>query len=395
MHIEAVDSTSVAAIAVGSSLAVHSLLVGAFHVAFRRRRRREERRADVGLVSILKPLAGHDDDLEANLASFAGLRHHPYEIVFGVASMADDAVRAALDFMKRHPEVAARLVVTDPDAALNPKVAQLVGLAKAARGDVLVTSDSNVRVGSDYLRDVTGPLADPDVGLVTSLFAGTGERTLGAALENLQLTAIVAPSVVLSTFARVPITVGKSMAMRRRDLDALGGFEAFGGVLAEDAVMGQRVVDAGFRVATSFHPVENRNVGGSVPKSYDRHARWAKMRRAIVPRFFTLEPLLTPMIVATAAALFAPCRLTALLFVASVVVQTATSVAAVWTVRGRPLPWRYLPLEALRVLVMLACWASAWASRTVVWRGNVLAIGKDTVLTPVLRREGRVRRRWA
>ncbi|MFO0670851.1 MAG: glycosyltransferase [Polyangiaceae bacterium] len=134
----------------------------------------------------MKPLAGEDDDLAANLASFASLSCIDGEILFGWRR-SPTRPRASL-FLAAHPEVDARLVVTDRRAAENPKVAQLVGLAAAARGDVLVISDSNVRVAPAYLESLLVALASrtsvAPVGLATSLFVGTGERTLGAALEN-------------------------------------------------------------------------------------------------------------------------------------------------------------------------------------------------------------------
>ncbi|MBX3186686.1 MAG: glycosyltransferase [Labilithrix sp.] len=389
------DLTNVVADVVAVLLGAHVVLMGCFHVLFRRRRggsalchgeilKRGAPRAPAppGLVSILKPLAGRDDDLDDNLESFAHLRQVRYEILFGVASPSDPALPAARAFVARHPEIDARIVFTDPNAATNPKIAQLIGLAEAARGDVFVTSDSNVRVGPDYLDRVVAPLGDPSCGLVTSVFAGTGERTLGAGLENLQLSAIIMPCVVLSTFF-VPITIGKSMAMRRVDLDRLGGFAPFGDVLAEDAVIGRRVADDGMRIATSFYVIENRNVAGSLAKTFDRHARWAKMRRAIVPGFFALEPLFAPVNAALLGVVLAPSRITIALLGLSVIVQTLTSLAAAWTIRGAPLPWRYAPLELVRTFVMLGCWASGWVSRTIVWRGHAFTIGKLSTITPM------------
>lgn len=383
------DLATIAATAVGSSCVVHSVLMATFHVLYRQRpwvlrRGALPDRADGApkLVSILKPLAGLDDDLAGNLESFAGLEGPAHEILLGVASRSDPAHRAAQAFVDRHPELDARVVVTDPHAALNPKVAQLVGLAAAARGDTLVTSDSNVRVRSDYLVHLLAPLADARCGLVTSVFAGTGERTAGAALENLQLAAVILPSVVLSTLG-LPVTVGKSMAMRRRDLDRLGGFAAFGEVLAEDAVLGRRFAKAGMGVATSFVPVENRNTVGSVARTFERHSRWAKMRRALSPAFFAIEPLFSPLVVALAAVLASPSQSTLAALAVAALVQTVTALAAAWTIRGGAFPWHLAPLEVVRAFVMLGCWASAWISRGVRWRGNALAIGRGTVLSQV------------
>lgn len=387
------------------SLATHVAVMGVFHVLVRRRRGgsalchgeilraspeasgttsgspRSHRRSRQ-LVSILKPLAGHDDDLGANLESFAALTDHSYEILFGVASPGDPALPAARAFISRHPDVRAQIVFTDPNAAANPKVAQLIGLAARARGNVLVTSDSNVRVPSDYLVHLLAPLADPRCGLVTNLFAGTGERTLGAALENLQLAAVITPSVVLSMLG-TSITVGKSMALRRRELESMGGFEAFGDVLAEDLMIGRRVAKLGLRIATSFAVVENRNVTSSLKRTFDRHARWAMMRRSILPPFFAIEPLFSPLVVAVVAALVDPSPITFGLAGTAAIVQLLTAHLAAWTIRGRPLPLRYAPLEIVRVFLILACWANAWRKRTVAWRGHEFVIGAGSVITPL------------
>ena len=335
-------------------------------------------------VSILKPLAGIDDDLEANLESFARVDYPSFELLLGVASPSDPAYAVARRFAARHPRLHARVVQTDPEASLNPKVAQLVGLERSATGDVLVVSDSNVRVPSDYLWSLVAQLADERVGLVTSVFAGTGERTLGAALENLQVCASTAPGLIaLDTVSDRPLTVGKSMAVRRRDLARLGGFRPVGDVLAEDHALGRRFLDAGFAARTSLDAVENRNVGCTMRRTLERHTRWSKMRRSLSPAAFVVEPILTPIVVASAGFALAPERTTALVLGGTVVLQTAAAQIAVRALRGSWLPARYVPLEVVRSYVTLLCWLRACASRRVEWRGHVFTLRRGTALEPV------------
>ncbi len=160
----------------GASMAIYLVVMTAFCVVMLRRKRRpraEPTRAP--LVTVFKPLAGLDDGLDDNLESFAKLDYLAYEVLLGVASLHDPAAAVARRFVERHPRLAARLVVTDADAAVNPKVAQLIGLDRHARGDVVVISDSNVRVKPDYLWTLVGELLEPNVGLATTLFVGTGE----------------------------------------------------------------------------------------------------------------------------------------------------------------------------------------------------------------------------
>lgn len=333
-------------------------------------------------VSILKPVAGADEELEENLSSFADLDYPAYEILFGVASLGDPAVPILERFIAAHPGLPARLVKTTPPRGeiLNPKVAQLIDLTRAARGSVIVVSDANVRVPRTYLRSVVESLIRPGVGLVSSLIVGTGERGFGAALENAQLGASIGPAVVAAhrLFGR-PITVGKSMAMRRVDLARVGGWESVAGVLAEDDMLGKRFHDLGYGVELSLDAVENRNVTCSPRRSIERHARWAKMRRAIEPAFFLLEPLLSPIAVALATAVVAPSTLALHILVFAVVLQTLLAFLA-HAAAGAQRPLALAAIEPVRALAALGCHLLALASRRVSWRGNAFVLGPGSTL---------------
>jgi ceramide glucosyltransferase len=332
-------------------------------------------------VTIFKPLAGLDDDLEDNLESFARIDYPSFEILLGVASVSDAAYPAVRRFIERHPRLAARVVVTDPEAATNPKVAQLVMLDRVATGEIYVISDSNVRVSPTYLWSLIAELNDDRVGMVTSLFAGSGEQTLGAALENLQICASTIPGyVALNAVSPRPLTVGKSMAMRRRDLARLGGFAPVGDVLAEDHALGRRFLDAGFLVRTSLEAVENRNVACGWRRTVERHTRWSKLRRALFPLGFSLEPILTPIVVATVAALLAPGTAAVELLAAVFLLQTVIALVAVRLLRGHWLAWWCAPLEIVRSYVMFLCWLRALASRRIEWRGHAFTLTRGSVI---------------
>lgn len=337
--------------------------------------------ASTPLVSILKPVAGVDDDLPDNLASFAKLDYPSYELLFGVASREEPAIRVIQAFIAAHPEIPARLCFTDPDEALNPKVAQLLELTRRARGAVLVISDANVRVQPDYLRSMLSILLRPGVGLVSNLIVGTGERTLGAVVENAQLGSFIAPSVVAAReLAGRSISIGKSMAMRRVDLDRVGGFESVAGVLAEDDVLGQRFSERGFLVALCLDPVENRNTACSLTRTLERHTRWGKMRRTLVPRCFAFEPLHSPLLVAWLTALVSPTRLAAQSWLFAWALQSLGAFVGLKLLRPGRHNLLLVAAEPLRALVACFCWMSACASRRVGWRGNVFTLGAGSAL---------------
>lgn len=379
-----------------ASASLYATMMFLFARALWWRRRRGPPRVDrAPRVTIFKPLAGRDDDLSDNLESFARIDYPSFELLLGVASAEDPAYEAARRFVARHPRLEARVVLTDGEATVNPKVAQLVGLERLATGDVYVISDSNVRVPPTYLWSLVGELADERVGMACSVFAGTGERTLGAALENLEICSHATPGLVaMDAVTDRPLTVGKSMAVRRRDLVRLGGFVPVGHLLAEDHALGRRFLDAGLVVRTSLDLVENRNTDCSMARTLERHTRWSKMRRALFPVAFAFEPIMTPIVIASAGFVLAPGRATAALLASICVVQTLAAQLAVRGLRGRWLPWRYLPLEIVRSYVMLLCWARACVSRRIDWRGHTFTMRRGTVIVPAAARhadEGRAR----
>lgn len=337
-------------------------------------------------VTIFKPIAGLDDDLAANLETFAAIEYPAYELVFGIADVDDPAVPTVRTFLAKHPHLDARLVFTDPHRALNPKIAQLLGMEHVATGEIFLVSDANVRVRPNYLDGIVAELQQPGVGLVSNIVAGTGERTWGAALENLHLGAHIAPGVIgmKQAFGR-PLTIGKSMAMWRRDLARVGGFASVANVLAEDYVMGRRFREHGIGVSIVLDAVANRNIDCDFRRMIERHTRWAKMRRAIAPTAFAFEPLLSPTAVALAAVTLSPTQRVAATFVAILLMQWLGAAFTTHAIRGHALRPRYLLLEPVRAVAMQVCWLRAVASRRVEWRGHAFIVGPDSVLTPVTR----------
>ncbi|MGA3123926.1 MAG: glycosyltransferase [Polyangiaceae bacterium] len=375
-----------------TSLALYAAMMTLFVRAMMKRRRGicsggpgPSRRVGAPPVTIFKPLAGSDDDLEGNLESFARIEYPSFEVLLGVANRADPAFGVARRFVARHPRLDARIVLTDPNAAVNPKVAQLVGLEAVARGEVWVISDSNVRVQSSYLRTMVDELADERVGIVTSLFSGNGEESLGAAIENLQICAATAPGIAaVAVVSRRSFTVGKSIAVRRADLIRIGGFSSVGGVLAEDHVLGRRFAEAGFEMRLSHEIVANWNVRCSVRRTLERHTRWAQLRRSILPWWcFGAEPSLNPIALATVCWILAPGAVMGVCWAAVALAQMGGAVAAVRLLRGRAVAWWHGPLEIVRSVLALICWIRACASRKISWRGHPFWLLRGSEILPV------------
>src|SRR6516225_3912966 len=124
-------------------------------------------------VSILKPCRGLDPEAYENLSSFCRQDYPNYEIVFCVDAN-DEAVISVIDHLKENfPERPIRVLYGSGRIAANDKVAKLARLVEQAEHEVVVISDSDVRVRPDYLRRLTVPLQGPEVGAVTCFYAPT------------------------------------------------------------------------------------------------------------------------------------------------------------------------------------------------------------------------------
>jgi ceramide glucosyltransferase len=339
-----------------------------------RRRRRLDRAP--GAVSVLKPLCGADQDLEANLESFFLQDHPDFELVFGVVDARDPALAVAHALMARHPKVPARTVVHAGSGALNPKIDNLTGLLPAARHDLLLVSDSNVRVPPHYVRELASIHARDQAGIVTNLFAGVGDDTFGAALENVQLCGFCAAGVALPTLLGDPVLVGKSALFSRRTLERLGGFERVRDVLAEDFVLGKTFTRAGEKLVVAPTVLANVTRTTSLGQMLARQLRWTMFRFSLRPVTATLEPLVSPL-------LLVPCAwvhlgpLSLAWAYALIALRDLGGWVALRGPRGAHLP---ILLGPLRELLALGVWAVAPFRRRVSWRGKRLRLGAGTLL---------------
>ncbi len=330
-------------------------------------------------VTVLKPLCGVDADLEANLRTFFEQDHPRFELVFGVQGASDPAAEIVRRLRAEYPQVVARLVVHDGGRGLNPKVSNLRAMLEhAAQHDVIVVSDSNVAVARDYLRELATELARPNTGLVTSPISGEGERTLGAALEALQLNGPVAAGVAIaSELARHTIVVGKSMMFRRSELARLGGLESVAEVLAEDYVIGRMYLEAGYAVRLARTPVRNIVRAATVRTFSDRMLRWGMIRIRLAPAAFFLEPLASPLVVAAVA--LATGTLGAWPLWWAVAVMLVRDAATTLLMRG-PRGLTTLPLVLVRDVIVLGTWCVTPFHKHVRWRGRRVRVSAGTRL---------------
>jgi ceramide glucosyltransferase len=194
--------------------------------------RRGERRGAVSPtafppVTLLKPLCGSEPGLEAHLTSFFEQQYPSYEIIFGARREDDAALAIARRISARYPSVPVEIVVTGEPWRPNAKVCSLMKMYERAQHDYLIISDSDVRVGPNYIAEVVQPLHDPQNGMVTCLYRGLTTGGTWAKLEALGMSVeMTAGAIVANLLEGMKFALGPTMAIRRDALEAVGGFES-------------------------------------------------------------------------------------------------------------------------------------------------------------------------
>ncbi|WP_045459091.1 bacteriohopanetetrol glucosamine biosynthesis glycosyltransferase HpnI [Caballeronia cordobensis] len=345
-----------------------------------RRSDSETRTGALEAVSVLKPLCGAEPQLYANLETFCTQTHPSFQLVFGVASAADPAVRIVRQLARAYPECDMQLVIDSTVHGSNRKVSNLINLASCAKHDVIVIADSDIAVGPDYLARVIAPLADEGVGVVTCLYRGRRVDGFWPAVGALFIDEWFAPSVHMANaggYGRFGF--GATIALTRETLVKIGGFEAIRDCLADDYWLAERARMIGLRTVLSDVVVATDVTEHRFAALWERETRWLRTIRSINPLAFVFLCLTftTPWLLT--GALLGLCLesgATLAQSTADTVVDLSTSlgISARLLLHWRCANswrafWRDLPLIPLRDAMLCLQWLAALFGSSVVWRG--------------------------
>lgn len=334
-------------------------------------------------VSILKPLKGLDDKLFDNLESFCTLDYPEYEVIFSLQDYNDPAYKVARKIKDKYHEKNISIVTEKCAVGLNPKVNNLITAYNVSRYDYVLISDSNIMVDKNYLKEIIRHMEDQDVGLVSNIIKGVGGRTIGSIFENLHLNSFIIGSVCfLDRFLKMPCVIGKSMLMRKEDLEAIGGFKAVKDVLAEDYVIGEKIHRMGKKVVLSNYAIYNVNEYWGISRFLNRHTRWGKLRWRLGGIKYISELISNPVFMSFVAVLASEASkitISFALFIAFIKVLGDLYLRRI--ISSDSSPFVYL-LSPVKDLIIGFIWFVPILNNRVMWRGNKYLIGRDSMLYP-------------
>jgi ceramide glucosyltransferase len=327
-------------------------------------------------ISILKPLAGVDEGLEANLRSFFAQQYGDYEILFAVHDAADLAIALVEKLRREFPAVPTQLIVSGDPPYPNAKVFSLDRMLQAARHEIVVMGDSDVRVSPRLLETLAREFQAECVGLITCPYRAVAGRSLWSRMEAIFMnTEFLGGVLVARLLNGMDFALGPTIAVRKRALSQIGGFDFLKDYLAEDFVMGNRVAASGWRVLLSSEVIEHRIGSEKFVPNLSHRLRWLRSTRRSRPLGYNGQVFTNPFAVGLIVWAIVPAWWPVLL--ATALVRAASAWAQAGWVLHDPLTRRYwwavLPQDLWNFLI----WVAGFFGNTVVWRGRTYYLARD------------------
>jgi ceramide glucosyltransferase len=337
-------------------------------------------------VSILKPLHGAEAQLSENIETCL---HQDYpgkvQIVFGVQDPDDGAIPIVKSLMQRYPELDLHLVVNGAAHGANRKVSNLINMAQIARHPLIVMADSDVAVGPHYLRTLANGLAQPGVGTVTCLYHGRSSGGFWSELSSMAVNDHFLPTTILGLMLGLARPcLGATIALSRKTLIRIGGFQAVANQLADDYAIGEAARKAGLNVVVPPMLVAHGFEERSLREMLRHELRWART-------IFTVDPLgyvgsgLTHAL--PLALIGAALRGFDGAGVAAILCALACRLFLKYRLtRQFELPDANYALLVVRDILSFAIYLASFWSTRVAWRGQDFAVGRDGTLLTTLSR---------
>lgn len=325
-------------------------------------------------VTVLRPLAGAQDNTEANLRSVFMQVYKNFEVLLAVHEESDPAAAIARRVMADFPKIPSRLIESGVSPEPNAKVWSLRALLPHARHENLLMTDSDILLEPDCLETTMAELAKS--ALVTCPYRAVGGPRFWPRLEALGLnTDFLAGMLTQRMLNGMDFAIGCTIATRRADLAAIGGLEHLQRYLAEDFMMGNLMRRAGREVVLSRSVIEHHIGNDGFLDNWKHRLRWARSTRRSRPAGYVGEiftkPFALALLITAAAPAFWPALVPTLILRAGVAWFTADRILKDPAIRKR---WWLLPVEDIAGFIT---WLLGFFGKRIRWRGRWLVVARD------------------
>jgi len=335
-------------------------------------------------VSILKPVHGMEAQLERNIESFFQQDYPSFEILIAADTDDDSALEVVRAVSARYPNIPCRIVVIGNPPWPNPPAYAYHRMTEIARHDILVTSDSDVEVAPNYLREVVAPLLDSQVGMVTCVYRGKNAAGFWSGLTAVGMSVEMTAGVLVANLMEgMKFGLGPTIAVSKRAVRSIGGYEVLGHYFANDYMIGNLIAKAGFRVVLSQHAIDHVVNQRTIRKMWENQLRWAKSTRYSRPKGHLGSGLIYAIPfgilgLVSAVLLGLPLFGFTLLSV-SILNRMLESWLIGWKVVGDPVAKKQVWLFPVRDLLGFVVWAASYTAARSVWRDSRYELQGDKI----------------
>ncbi len=320
-------------------------------------------------ISVLKPLHGLDEGLEENLISFFEQDYPAFELLFAARASGDPALALVERLQRNYPAVPSRVFVAGDPPHPNAKAWSLEVMMREAAHDLLVMSDSDIRVAPSMLATVAAEFEDGRVAVATCPYRAVPGHSAWSALEAIGMNTEFWGGALAARLVEggVRFAVGPTIVARRAVLDSLGGWPRFAQYLAEDFVLGRFAAEAGYGVILSSFVVEHRIGSQRLAANLAHRLRWNRSTRRSRPAGYIGQVFTYPIPLALALAAVNPAWWPAL--IPTALLRAAAAGAVSGRVLNDPLCRRFWWAVPFQDLLSFILWLAGFFGATIVWRG--------------------------
>jgi ceramide glucosyltransferase len=337
-------------------------------------------------VTVLKPLHGSSNSLAANLVSFLEIAYPRVEFYFGVENYDDAAAEVPVALRQRYQHANVTLVVGEEPNCSNRKIAKLVKMSeRAEKAEVFVLSDADVSVARAYLKRIVAELiSDEKIGIVTCAYRARPSGSFASRLEAAYVNTDFLPQILLADMIEpMHYALGATIAIKRKVLEAAGGFRAVKNMLADDFYLGNLANTQGYEIKLSDSIVTLTCEEKNFADFWHHQLRWARTYRTVRPISLATIVMHGPCWALTLLATShgAPAAWATLMLVLAA--RLAMSAAIVGRVLKMPDMLKDLWLVPVKDLIMTGVWFASLLSNKVKWAGRQFKVIRGGLMQEV------------
>lgn len=328
-------------------------------------------------ISILKPLHGLDEGLEENLRSFFEQDYPAFELLFAAREASDPALALVERLRGDYPTVPVRTFVTGEPPYPNAKVWSLQTMMREAAHDLLVMSDSDIRVTPGMLRVIAAEFQDGKTAVATCPYRAVAGASLWSRLEAAGMNTEFWGGCLTARLVErgVRFAVGPTIAARRQVIDEIGGWQILSQYLAEDFVLGQFAAARGHKVILSSYVVEHCIGTQAMRPNFAHRLRWNRSSRRSRPAGYVGQLFTNPLPLAALFLAVQPYWWP--VFAITVLLRAAAAAEVCSGVLKQRIGLRTVFLVVFQDFLSFVFWLAGFWGNTIVWRGRRYRLEAD------------------